>query len=244
LATVAKVVKKKPAPVAPNLPSVAVKPKHATKPSIPLPPPPPPPPADRDEMLAGRDIARLLRYGERFGEKTIDIRMIPDPTLPIAGNAIGLYDPTNAKSYRVLDRPAGNGNFRVMLSVAKQPDKPERLAALIVHVGRPPIAKWTVAHFAKDKKPKSADALPRVPSRSGFFAVIDGAKSASAITLEPNTGVQPKRYALPDGRAALVVPCPEGEFAAYWAVDATDKPICLVIDFDVLTQKDWKSKPG
>ena len=27
------------------------------------------------------------------------------------------------------------------------------------------------------------------------------------------------------------------------AIDANDKPICLVVDFDVLTQKDWKSKP-
>ena len=34
-----------------------------------------------------------------------------------------------------------------------------------------------------------------------------------------------------------------GEFAAYWAVDAADKPICVVIDFDVFSQKEWKARP-
>jgi hypothetical protein len=50
-------------------------------------------------------------------------------------------------------------------------------------------------------------------------------------------------HALADGRHALALPCGDGEFAAYWAVDASDKPICLVVDFDVFTQKDWKAKP-
>ncbi len=53
----------------------------------------------------------------------------------------------------------------------------------------------------------------------------------------------PLEVPLTDGRRALAVPCGEGEYAAYWAVDATDKPICLVVDFDVFTQKEWKAKP-
>ena len=52
----------------------------------------------------------------------------------------------------------------------------------------------------------------------------------------------PLEVPLTDGRRALALPCGNGEFAAYWAVDATDKPVCLVVDFDVLTHKDWKSK--
>ena len=57
-------------------------------------------------------------------------------------------------------------------------------------------------------------------------------------------GVQPIECPLTDGRRALALPCGEGEFAAYWAVDAADRPICLVVDFDVFTQKEWKAKPG
>jgi len=57
------------------------------------------------------------------------------------------------------------------------------------------------------------------------------------------TGVQPVEVPLTDGRRALALPCGKGEFAAYWAVDATDKPICIVVDFDVFTQKEWKARP-
>ncbi|MBA3820747.1 MAG: hypothetical protein H0X17_17785, partial [Deltaproteobacteria bacterium] len=53
----------------------------------------------------------------------------------------------------------------------------------------------------------------------------------------------PVAVPLADGRHALAVPCGPGDYAAYWAVDATDKPICLVLDFDVFTQKEWKAKP-
>jgi hypothetical protein len=77
---------KKPAAkaVAPKkLPTVAKKPARPSKPSLPLPPPPPPPPPTRDELDADRDIARLLRYGEKFGAKKIDIRMRP-LALPVA----------------------------------------------------------------------------------------------------------------------------------------------------------------
>ena len=48
-----------------------------TRPSLPLPPLPPPPPLPRDEMPAPRDVARLTRYGERFGPYKIDVRWLP-----------------------------------------------------------------------------------------------------------------------------------------------------------------------
>jgi hypothetical protein len=249
-----KAVKKKPAkatkapksakapPAAKKLPAVAVKPKKPTAPSLPLPPPPPAPPPVRDELIAPRDIARLLRYGEKFGPHKIDTRMVPQQ-LPVASTALAICDPSAPKSWKAFDRPVAPGVFRVMLSIAKNGDK-EQLAALVVHVGRPPIAKWTVAHYRGQKKPKSPDQLPRVPS-SGWLAIVDagdGSPGALAVP-EAAAGTQVIEVPLTDGRRALAVPGGEGEFAAYWAVDATDKPICLVVDFDVFTQKEWKAKP-
>ena len=172
--------------------------------------------------------------------------------LPVGSSGLAICDPAAPKSWKTFDRPVTPGVFRVMLSVAKEsetaPGKPvkERLAAVVVHVGRPPIAKWTVAHFRGQKKPKSPDQLPKVPSTSGWIALVDsGDGSPGAIAVpETPTGTQPIEVPLTDGRRALALPCGEGEYAAYWAVDATDKPICLVVDFDVFTQKEWKAKPA
>jgi hypothetical protein len=225
----------------PKLPQVALKPKRATAPSQPLPPPPPPPPPHRDELIAQRDIGRLLRYGEQFGAHKIDVRMLP-LQLPVASGALAVFDPGVPKSYRAFDRPVGAGQFRVMLSVARSGDK-ERLAAIVIHVGRPPIAKWTVAHYRGQKPPKSADQLPRVTVTTGWLVLVDARDGApGAVAVPAQGGVTPLEVPLSDGRRALALPCGNGEFAAYWAVDATDKPVCLVVDFDVLTQKDWKSK--
>ncbi|MBA3541172.1 MAG: hypothetical protein H0T79_16290 [Deltaproteobacteria bacterium] len=163
--------------------------------------------------------------------------------LPVSSTALAIFDPGVARSWRVFDRPSGAGQFRVMLSLAKAADGTERLAAVVIHVGRPPIAKWTVAHFEKHKKP-SPDQLPRCTSSSGWIALSDGAGGAPGVTpLAPSTGLAPVACPLTDGRNALALPCGNGEFAAYWAVDAADKPICLVVDFDVFSQKDWKAKP-
>jgi len=227
--------------VAAKLPTVALKPKRPTAPSLPLPPPPPPPPAQRDEMIAVRDIGRLLRYGEQFGGHKIDVRMLP-LQLAVSSGALAVFDPGAPKSFRAFDRPVGAGQFRVMLSVARSGDK-ERLAAIVIHVGRPPIAKWTVAHYRGQKKPKSADLLPRVPVTSGWLVLLDAGDGApGAVAVPAPTGVTPIEVPLTDGRRALALPCGAGEFAAYWAVDASDKPVCLVVDFDVFTQKDWKTK--
>jgi hypothetical protein len=228
----------------PKKPVTAAKKLKATRPSLPLPPPPPAPPPERDELPAPRDVARLTRYGERFGDKKIDVRWLP-LQLPVNSAALAIFDPSVPKSWRVLDRPSGNGQFRAMLSIARTEDNKERLAAIVIHTGRPPIAKWTVAHYKGGKKPKSADALPRVPVTSGWLALMDAGKDAPGKLAVPETvtGVQPVEVPLTDGRRALALPCGKGEFAAYWAVDATDKPICIVVDFDVFTQKEWKARP-
>jgi hypothetical protein len=218
--------------------------KPSLKPSLPLPPPPPAPPPPRDELPAPRDVARLTRYGERFGANKIDVRWLP-LQLPVTGGALAVFDPAVPKSWRVFDRPVGIGQFRAMLSIARTDDGKERLAAIVVHVGRPPIARWTVAHYKGQKKPKSADQLPRVAVTSGWIALIDAAGDAPGVVAVPATatGIQPVEVPLVDGRRALALPCGNGEYAAYWAIDEGDKPIALVVDFDVFTQKDWKARP-
>jgi hypothetical protein len=215
------------------------------------------PPPQRDELAAPRDIGRLIHYGERFGPNKIDVRMwnVPGaatPTvpaqLPIASGSLAIFDPADKKSWRLLDRPAGIGQFRIMLSTVKPHDamdqRKDRLAALVLHTGRPPIARWTVAHWKGQNKPKSAADLPSLTSSAGWIALVDGAGGwPGVLTLPPVTGTQPLEVPLADGRRALAIPTGKSEVTAYWAIDATDKPICLVIDCDAITQRDWKAKP-
>jgi Protein of unknown function (DUF4241) len=199
-------------------------------------------PAQRDELEAERDIGRLLRYGERFGAKKIDTRMWAAPgALPVPSGVLAICDPAVSKSWRVLDRPASAGQFRVMLSVARSETGAESLAALVIHTGRPPIARWTVAH-PKGRKPKEPSSYPVT---SGWLVLVDADAGSPGVIATPDaktSAIQPIEVPLTDGRKALAVPCGNGDFSAYWAVDASDKPICLVIDFDAFTQKDWRAK--
>jgi hypothetical protein len=214
--------------------------KKSTPVTIAAPPPPPAPPPERDEMIAPRDVARLLRYGEKFGPHKIDVRMLP-VQLPSGTGALAMFDPGVPKSWRVFDRPAGTGAFRVMLSVAQKEGR-EQLAAVVIHVGRPPIAKWSVAHYQGSKKPRSADQLPRCPVTTGWLALVDAGDGVPGVVATPEAVRSWIESPLTDGRRALALPCGNGEYAAYWAVDATDKPICLVVDFDVFTPKEWKAR--
>jgi hypothetical protein len=199
----------------------------------------------RDELVAPRDIGRLARYGERFGAWKIDTRLLQHVQLTVASGALAISDPGAAKSWRVLDRPLGAavGQFRVMLSVARRDDGSERLAAVVIHVGRPPIAKWTVAHYRGQKKPRSADQLPRCAVTTGWLALVDaGAEPTGVIAMPAGApAIAPIEAPLTDGRRALAFPCENGDYVAYWAVDGSDKPICLVVDFEVFTQKEWKA---
>jgi hypothetical protein len=81
---------------------------------------------------------------------------------------------------------------------------------------------------------------------TGWVALVDAGKEALGAVAVPTTthvGLQPIEIPLTDGRKALALPCGDGDYTAYWAIDAADKPICLVLDFDVFTQKDWKARP-
>jgi hypothetical protein len=196
-------------------------------------------------MPAPRDVARLTRYGERFGSHRIDVRMLP-LQLPASSGALAVLDPGVPKTWRVLDRPLGSGLFRVMLSIARAESGAECLAAIVIHVGRPPIARWTVAHYKGQKKPRSPDQLPRCAVTTGWIALVDAGEGSPGALAVPaaSTGLQPIEVPLTDGRRALALPSGNGEFAAYWAVDPQDKPICLVIDFDVFTAREWKLRPA
>jgi hypothetical protein len=214
---------------------------------------PPAPPPQRDELAAPRDIGRLIRYGERFGANKIDVRMWSAPgslgaaQLPVASGSLAIFDPADKKSWKVLDRPTGAGQFRIMQSLVRPATAldatKDQLAAIVIHTGRPPIARWTVAQWKGQKKPKSADDLPTIASSTGWIALIDANGGSPGVLALPDAGgTQPIEVPLTDGRRALALPSGKGEFTAYWAVDAADKPICLVIDFDAITQKDWKAK--
>src|SRR5688572_32472880 len=98
--------------------------------------------------------------------------MLPQQ-LTVASSAFALCDPGVPKTWRMLDRRVTAGRFRVMLSIARTEGAPERLAALVIHVGQPPNAKWTVAHAAGHKPPRSADQLPRVEVTTGWLALLD-----------------------------------------------------------------------
>jgi hypothetical protein len=208
------------------------------------------PPA-RDEMVATRDVGRLLRYGERLGTDTIDIRMLP-LQLHVGSGSLAVFDPASPETWHVLDRPIGRGAFRVMLSIAR-PDggagadaaRPERLAAVVLHAGRPPIARWTVAHFRGQAKPRSPDALPRTAATTGWIALLDaGDGPPGVLALPPSTGLVPIEVPLTDGRRAIALPCSRGEFTAYWAVDAADRPICVVLDLDAFPHEAWNARPA
>ena len=168
--------------------------------------------------------------------------------LPVTSGALAIFDPADKKSWKVFDRPAGAGQFRIMLSIVDRRSADatkDELAAIVIHVGRPPIARWTVAHWKGQKKPKSADELPRIGEHR-----VDRAdrcerrlaRRARACRRRSN-GRSRSRSRSPMAGARSRFRRGKGEFAAYWAVDAQDKPICLVIDFDAFTQKDWKAKP-
>jgi len=211
-------------------------------------PPAAPAPLPDGELIATRDIARLLRYGERFGTDKIDVRVLP-LSLRAGSGALAVFDPGAPHTWQIFERPVGSGAFRVMLSVARPDDvaggAAERLAAVVIHVGRPPVARWTVAQVRGEARPRPGEALPRTVTTSGWLVLIDaGDGCPGVIALPPATGVTPIEVPLTDGRRALALPCGNGGFTAYWAVDATDRPICVVIDFDVFTAKVWKAKPA
>ena len=207
--------------------------------------PVPVPVAVQRELLALRDVARLLRYGEQFGGRRIEIRWLPTP-LPCPSGGFTLVDPATPKSQRSFDRKVPAGAFRCMLAVAVGGPN-EKLAAVILHCGRPPIARWTVAHFSGTKPPIATAQLPQVITDSGWLAIQDTATTAAVTdpAVLPPPAFTPTAMAA-ERRAgngvAFAFPVGPGAYTAYWGIDEHDKAVCLVLDFNVFTQKEWRAK--
>jgi len=114
----------------------------------------------------------------------------------------------------------------------------------VIHVGRPPIARWTIAHPSGGKRPKTPEQAPRHTIASGWIAIADpGGGIPPTIAVASASALDAVDVPLTDGRHVLAVPCKPGEYLAYWAIDPTDKPVCLVVDLGAFTAKDWRAKP-
>ncbi len=237
-------------------------------PSLPPPPPRPvlplaAPPAPRvvpagpgGELTPARDVGRLLRYGEQFGPARIELRHLATP-LVITSGRIVLGDPaapTGGKRSRTLARAVAPGKYRVMQSLANTGGV-IRWAALVVHVGRPPIARWVVAHFDGQKPPRTAEDAPVIELAGHTLALMDAATAEqvragvvqiSAADLGPADGSQvavgtvDRLVDSSSGRNLLCATARPGPYHVYWALDAADAPVCLVIDYDGFKAGDWK----
>ncbi|MEZ4367473.1 MAG: DUF4241 domain-containing protein [Kofleriaceae bacterium] len=231
----------------------------------PLPPPvrtaPPPPvrvlpPAPTKELDAERPVARLLQHGEVMGKHRLETRHLPTPlALPTGRVALG---DALSPDLRVLERRLPPGRYRLMVSVAGDGAE-QRLAAIVMYCGRPPIARWVHAHLEGKRPPKAAADAPT------FAASTFGLCDASAIdrvkpTLRDATA--PGRVALDaalapigvgwahawhvfddaTGLALAAFASSKGPrtHAAYWGLDPAGQPVCLVIDAGLLAAGDWK----
>jgi hypothetical protein len=251
--------KKTAAPTKAKTPAAAKK-AAATEPPIrpvrpgsraPAPPPqpaPPPVPAPvvpvrvvpdgpTGELAPARDVSRLLRHGEQFGAHRIEIRHLPTPVVVTSGR-IAVADPRAPKGGKVLARKVAAGRFRVMLGVARV-DGEERVAAAVMHVGRPPIARWVIAHFEGGKPPKSAEEPPVFDVGGDTAAFMD------ALVLDELRALDDPSTFAPDPAAernlvAFASGWGDGAYASYWALDAAGHPVCLVTDFDLFTKAEWK----
>jgi hypothetical protein len=217
------------------------------------------PPSPPGELAPERDVGRLLRHGEQFGPHKIEIRHLPLPVVVTSGR-IAVADPLTPSSGRVLARQVAHGRFRVMISVALI-DGEQRIAAAVMHVGRPPIARWVIAHHEGGKPPRPADQPPTHGVDAGTSAFMDAMvlDALRAKTDEPEPPVQtalvPQLTASPtaantgqwiadpiSGRnlVAFTSGWGDGTYASYWALDAGGQPVCLVTDFDVFNKAEWK----
>ena len=238
-----------------TLPGVAPPPRPPGTPTIP-PPMRVVPAAPPGEVVAVRDVGRLLRHGEVFGANRIEIRMVPWPVVITTGR-VAVGDPIGPGAARVLARQVPPGKFRAMLSIAHVGTE-QRVAAAVMHVGRPPIARWVIAHFEDTKPPKSAE-TPPTHTVEAIDALMD-AEVLEALRAAATTPDPPVKQSLvaqlgddrtacgtwiadaTTGRNVVAFPAGDGagDYAAYWALDAIGQPVCLVVDYDVFGKGDWK----
>jgi hypothetical protein len=245
-------------PIRPVRPGIAVRPLPPP-PVVPVVPVRVIPPSPPGELAPARDVGRLLRHGEPFGPHKIEIRHLPVPVVVTSGR-IAVADPLTPASGRVLARQVPPGRFRVMISVALI-DGAQRIAAAVMHVGRPPIARWVIAHFEGQKPPRTPDQPPacRVDAGAGAFMdalVLDALRAQPDVPEPPvQTAIVPQLTATPtaantaswiadatSGRnlVAFTSGWGDGTYTSYWALDAAGQPVCLVTDFDVFNKAEWK----
>jgi hypothetical protein len=181
-------------------------------------PPPPvrlPPPFPPGELLAERDVARLLRHGESFGPHRLDVLLHPEP-VAIPSGRIALIDPAALERPLRLARQVAPGRYRIGTSTAIRPDGSRALAAVCLHVGCPPIARWVVAHL-DGKRPPRQEADAALPLDGGRAVLTDGDT--------PGPGFE------------LAAPSPP---TAYWALDPAGFPVCLLVDLGAFRASEWK----
>src|SRR3569833_1331268 len=120
-----------------------------------------------------------------------------------AGRKKTSHSEVDARHAPRADR-GGAAQFRIMLSLVRpatalDPTKDE-LAAIVIHTGRPPIARWTVAQWKGQKKPKSADDLPTIASSTGWLALIDASAGSPGVLEQTDAkGTQTDEDTLTDG---------------------------------------------
>jgi hypothetical protein len=210
-------------------------------------------------------VGRLLRHGELFADNKIEVQFLPDSVV-ISSGQIAIVDPfasMGGKRASTLARQLLPGKYRVMLCIAHQ-GASHRVAAAVMHVGRPPVARWVVAHLAGEPPPTGQSQYPGLQLPSGCAGFIDGASVEalhSAMTAEasgckddltlhlrtaPPAGgwghhavvLDPEKQtnlvAFTGGGNARAIP------TAYWGLDEASRPVCLVLDFDPFTAAQWK----
>jgi len=194
-------------------------------------------PAQRDEMIAVRDIGRLLRYGEQFGAHKIDVRMLP-LQLAVGSGALACSTPPCEELPRL----------RSSRRCGPVPRDAERRAQRGQGAPRrdrdpcrsPTDREVTVAHY----RGRRSEVRGSAPARPRDLRLARAARPAMAHPVRSRaapTGVTPLEVSLTDGRRALalrVAPASSPRTGGRCERQA----VCLVVDFDVFTQKDWKSR--
>jgi hypothetical protein len=167
-----------------------------------------------------------------------------------------------------LDRKVAPGTYPVTLSVATFPDDKghadQRVASAMVRFRDGEPARWEVAGFSGGAPQKRGEPGYPVDALTGSF--MDAATQAM-IKAEPTHWPTPSFKALekqlltdnyrhawgwasyqPAGAAAgncvaFSSGWGDGIYSSYWGLDEHGEPLCLLTDFETLTDEDWTAAP-
>ena len=184
--------------------------------------------------------ADALRRAVR--REKIDVRWLP-LQLPVASGALGVSIPAVAEELARVRSPGRQRSVprdAVDRAHRRRQGAPRRDR---IHVGRPPIARWTVAHFkGRRRRSRRPAAARRGDDAAGSRCSMRHDRPARRGAAGDDRGPRRSRCRSPTAARALALPCGNGEYAALLGGRRADKPICLVVDFDVFTQKEWKAR--